>query len=77
MQVVNPSSIDEDVQFDLAFSHVASSGTLQLMHGHQSDCNTPVTPGLVTPQTSNITTGKTFNYSAPSYSVGIITVNAS
>lgn len=64
------------MQFDLAFAHVASSGTLQLMHGDQNDCNMPATPNLVTPQTSSITTGKAFHYSAPSYSVGVITVNA-
>ena len=65
------------MEFELAFTDVASSGTLQLMKGDQSDCNMPATPGLVTPETSNMTTGKTFSYLALSYSVGIITVKAS
>ena len=64
------------MEFNLAFAHIASSGTLQLMHGDQNDCNMPATPGLITPKTTNISTGKTFHYSAPSYSVGVITINA-
>ncbi|EPS96452.1 hypothetical protein FOMPIDRAFT_47951 [Fomitopsis schrenkii] len=77
IKIVNPTSGNEDVEFDFAFSNVASSGTLQLLHGAQTDSNTPTTQGLVTPQTSTITTGKTFTYTAPSYSVGVITVTAS
>ena len=76
-QIVNPVSDDQDVSFDLGFTTVAGAGTLQLLHGGQNDSNTPMTPNLVTPQTSTITTGKTFNYTAPSYSVSVITVNAS
>ena len=76
MQVVNPSPNDEDMSIQLAFSNVASSGTLQLLHGAPNSSNTPQNPTLVTPQTSTITTGKTFNYTALSYSLGVITVNA-
>ncbi|EPS93982.1 hypothetical protein FOMPIDRAFT_94932, partial [Fomitopsis schrenkii] len=77
IKIVNPTSGNEDVEFELAFSNVASSGTLQLLQGAQTDSNTPTTPGLVTPQTSTITTGMTFNYTAPSYSISVITVTAS
>ncbi|KZT66565.1 glycoside hydrolase family 51 protein [Daedalea quercina L-15889] len=77
IKVVNPASDDQDVLFDLAFTTVASTGTLQLLHGGQNDSNTPTTPDLVTPQTSTIATGQTFNYTAPSYSVSVITVNVS
>lgn len=76
-QIVNPTSSSEGVVFDLAFSNVASTGTLQLLHGAQNDSNTPATQGLVTPQASTINTGKTFTYTVPSYSVGVITVAAS
>lgn len=76
MQVVNPSPNDADVLFQLAFRNVASSGTLQLLHGAPNSSNTPENPTLVTPHTSTITTGQTFNYTALSYSLGVITVNA-
>lgn len=60
----------------LAFGNVANFGTLQLLHGPPNSSNTPENPDLVTPQKSTIMTGKTFNYTAPSYSLSVITVNA-
>ncbi|KAH9831153.1 glycoside hydrolase family 51 protein [Rhodofomes roseus] len=77
IKVVNPVSDEQDVLFDLAFTSVASSGTLQLLQGSQNDSNTPEIADLVTPHTSTIATGQTFDYTAPGYSVSVITVNAS
>ena len=75
-QVVNPTSTDENMTFSLGFGNVANFGTLQLLHGPPNSSNTPENPDLVTPQKSTIMTGKTFNYTAPSYSLSVITVNA-
>ena len=75
-QVVNPTSTDENMTFSLGFGNVANFGTLQLLHGPPNSSNTPENPDLVTPQESTIMTGQTFNYTAPSYSLGVITVNA-
>lgn len=60
--------------FQLPFNTVASSGTLQLLQGAQTASNTPTTPQLVLPVSSIVPTGKTFNFSAPGFSVSVLTI---
>ena len=64
------------MRFNLAFGDVANSGTLQLLHGSPTSSNTPEKPNLIALQTSTIATGKLSDYTAPSYSLGVITVGA-
>ena len=64
------------MRFNLSFGDVANSGTLQLLHGLPTSSNTPEKPNLVTPQTSPIPTGNSVDHTAPSCSLGVITVNA-
>lgn len=75
IKISNTVSTDADITFALPFSSVASTGTLQVLSGGQNDSNTPVTPDLVSPGNSTITTGPTFDYTAPGYSVSVITVH--
>lgn len=60
--------------FQLPFGRVAPTGTLQLLHGAQNASNTPEGPELVTPVNSTITTGKNFNFTAPGFSVSVLTI---
>ncbi|KAI0341480.1 glycoside hydrolase family 51 protein [Trametopsis cervina] len=77
IKVVNTVGTAAPVTFQLPFRTVASSGTLQLLQGAETACNTPEQPTLVTPVTSKIATGKTIIYTAPAFSLSIITVHAS
>ena len=45
-----------------------------MLTGAQTDSNTPATPDLVAPKTSVVATGRTFNYTAPGFSVTVLTV---
>jgi alpha-L-arabinofuranosidase len=63
--------------FNLPFTNVASSATLQVLEGAQTASNTPEAPNTVVPTTSTISTGKTINYTAPGFSVSVIRVKAS
>lgn len=62
--------------FNLPFSTVATTGTAQVLMGAMTASNTPSTPNAVAPVTSTITTGKTFNYNAPAFSVSVLTFTA-
>lgn len=62
--------------FVLPFGTVATSGTAQVLTGAATASNTPTNPNLVVPTTSTITTGKTFSYTAPAFSVNVLTVTA-
>lgn len=53
---------------------MAKRGTLQLLQGSQNASNTPENPDLVTPVTSSINLGRIFNYTAPGFSVSVLTV---
>ncbi|RPD65586.1 glycoside hydrolase [Lentinus tigrinus ALCF2SS1-7] len=75
IKVANAGSATASLTFDLSqFSTVASSGTLQLLTGAQTASNTPAAPNTITPKTSTVSTGKSFTYNAPAFSVSVITV---
>ncbi|KAI1785451.1 glycoside hydrolase family 51 protein [Ganoderma leucocontextum] len=74
IKVANAGTASASITFDLTqFSTVASSGTLQLLTGADTASNTPAAPQTVVPQSSTITTGRTFTYNAPAFSVSVIT----
>ncbi|KAM5533877.1 hypothetical protein V8D89_012417 [Ganoderma adspersum] len=74
IKVSNAGSSAASITFDLSqFSTIASSGTLQLLTGAETASNTPAAPQAILPQSSSITTGKTFTYNAPAFSVSVIT----
>ncbi|KAG6860468.1 hypothetical protein C0995_010759 [Termitomyces sp. Mi166 len=64
------------VTFVLPFATVATTGTLQVIQGSATTSNTPTTPNAAVPVTSSITTGTTFTYNAPGFSVSVITLVA-
>ncbi|TFK90312.1 glycoside hydrolase family 51 protein [Polyporus arcularius HHB13444] len=75
IKVANAGSATASLTFDLSqFSTVAGTGTLQQLTGAQTASNTPAAPNTVTPKTSSITTGKSFTFNAPAFSVSVITV---
>ncbi|KAI0711223.1 glycoside hydrolase [Earliella scabrosa] len=75
IKVANAGSAAASLTFDLSqFSTVASSGTLQVLTGAQSASNTPAAPNTITPKTSTLSTGRSFTYGAPAFSVSVITV---
>lgn len=76
-QVSNAGSAATSITFDLSQFTVASSGTLQLLTGAETASNTPAAPQAILPQSSSITTGKTFTYNAPAFSVSVITTTTS
>lgn len=66
-----------DLVFELPeFTDVATNGTAELLTGPRTAANTPATPGVITPVTSSIVTGNTFNYTAPAWSLTVITLEA-
>ncbi|KAJ6461979.1 alfa-L-arabinofuranosidase precursor [Mycena vulgaris] len=62
--------------FVLPFATVATTGTAQVLTGAVTASNTPTTPNLVVPKNRTITTGKTFSYTAPGFSVSVLTLVA-
>jgi alpha-N-arabinofuranosidase len=60
----------------LPYNNVATNGTVERLSGSQSTSNTPSNPNAIAPVTSTISTGKTFDYQAPGFSVSVITVTA-
>ncbi|PCH45070.1 glycoside hydrolase family 51 protein [Wolfiporia cocos MD-104 SS10] len=76
IKLVNTASNASDVTFDLSsLSSLSNTGTLQLLTGSGTASNTPETPDAAVPVTTSITTGSTFNYTAPGYSVSVITLS--
>jgi alpha-L-arabinofuranosidase len=63
--------------FQLPFANVASSGTVQLLTGDANASNTPDAPKSVVPSNQTVVTGTTFRWTAPGYSVAVLTVVAS
>jgi alpha-N-arabinofuranosidase len=76
-QISNTGSSTARLTFNLAFNNVASTGTAQVLTGTPTGSNTPDNPNAFTPQTSNISTGKSFTYNAPAVSFSVLTFNAS
>ncbi|PCH44947.1 glycoside hydrolase family 51 protein [Wolfiporia cocos MD-104 SS10] len=76
IKLVNTAGSASDVIFDLSsFSSVSDVGSLQLLTGSETTSNSPETPNAAIPVTSSITTGSTFNYNVPGYSISAITLN--
>ena len=73
LQVANTVGTAAGLTFELPFD-VGARGTAQVLTGGQTDSNTPATPDLVAPKTSVVATGRTFNYTAPGFSVTVLTV---
>ncbi|KAG6903627.1 hypothetical protein DXG01_016184, partial [Tephrocybe rancida] len=76
LKVSNTIGTVTPVTFVLPFGTVATSGTLQVIQGAATTSNTPTAPNAAVPVTSSITTGKTFTYNAPGFSVSVITLVA-
>ncbi|KAI9063568.1 glycoside hydrolase family 51 protein [Trametes sanguinea] len=75
IKVANAGSSAESITFELTqFSSVSNTGTLQQLTGPETASNTPDAPETILPKTSTIRTGKTFTFSAPAFSVNVITV---
>ncbi|KAJ3558254.1 hypothetical protein NM688_g1033 [Phlebia brevispora] len=74
LKVANAGADEAAVVFQLPFTSVAESGTLQQLHGDPTASNTPEQPNSVAPVTSKIATGKVLNFTAPAFSVSVISV---
>ncbi|KAH9852567.1 glycoside hydrolase family 51 protein [Lenzites betulinus] len=75
IKIANAGSTAQSLTLDLTqFASVSTSGTLQVLTGAETASNTPAAPNTVVPKTSTITTGKTFTYNAPAFSVSVITL---
>ncbi|KIP05651.1 glycoside hydrolase family 51 protein [Phlebiopsis gigantea 11061_1 CR5-6] len=77
IKVSNTISTSAPLVFQLPFTNVATSGTLQVLTGAETAANTPEAPNAVVPTTSTIATGKTLNFTAAPFSVSVIRVKAS
>lgn len=76
IKVSNTVGAAASLAFALPFATVSTTGTAQILTGAMNASNTPTTPDLIVPQTRIITTGKTFNYNAPGFSVSVLTFTA-
>ncbi|KAK0218701.1 glycoside hydrolase superfamily [Armillaria fumosa] len=72
--VINRNDNATDVTFQLPFN-VSNTATVTVLTGAKTSANTPSDPDLVLPQTSSISTGSTFDYSAPAFSVNVMVLN--
>ncbi|KAJ3878682.1 glycoside hydrolase family 51 protein [Lentinula edodes] len=73
IKVVNTVGAASNVIFQLPFS-VEDTATVQLLTGAETDSNTPTAPNIVTPQHSSLVVSETFAYTAPGFSVSILTL---
>ncbi|KAJ6578603.1 glycoside hydrolase family 51 protein [Mycena sp. CBHHK59/15] len=76
IKISNTVGTAAPITFVLPFATVAPAGTAQVLTGAATASNTPTAPNRVVPKNSTITTGKTFTYTAPAFSVNVITVVA-
>jgi len=76
IKISNTVSTAAPLTFVLPFATVAATGTAQVLTGAEIASNTPTTPNLVVPKNSTIRTGKTFSYTAPGFSVSVLTLVA-
>ncbi|PBK98468.1 hypothetical protein ARMGADRAFT_1075312 [Armillaria gallica] len=72
--VINRNDNATDVTFQLPFN-VSNTATVTVLTGAKTSANTPSNPDLVLPQTYSISTGSTFDYSAPPFSVNVLVLN--
>jgi len=76
IKISNTVATAAPLTFNVPFNTVATSGTAQVLSGAATTSNTPTTPNAAVPKTSTITTGKTFTYNAPGFSVSVLTFTA-
>ncbi|KAJ7221862.1 alfa-L-arabinofuranosidase precursor [Mycena haematopus] len=76
IKISNTVGTAAPLTFVLPFDTVARTGKAQVLVGAGTASNTPTTPNLVIPKNSTITTGKTFSYTAPAFSVSVLTLVA-
>ncbi|KAJ7484526.1 glycoside hydrolase family 51 protein [Mycena latifolia] len=76
IKISNTVGTTAPLTFVLPFATVATTGTAQVLTGAGTASNTPTTPNLIVPKNSTITTGKTFSYTAPAFSVSVLTLVA-
>ncbi|KAJ6454678.1 glycoside hydrolase family 51 protein [Mycena sanguinolenta] len=76
IKISNTVGTAAPLTFDLPFGTVARTGTAQILTGAATASNTPTTPNLIVPKNTTITTGKTFSYTAPGFSVSVLTLVA-
>ncbi|KAJ7484528.1 glycoside hydrolase family 51 protein [Mycena latifolia] len=76
IKISNTATTEADMTFVLPFETVSDLGTAQVLTGAGTASNTPDVPDLITPATVQISTGATFNYTAPAISVTVITLSA-
>ncbi|EKM75678.1 hypothetical protein AGABI1DRAFT_116269, partial [Agaricus bisporus var. burnettii JB137-S8] len=77
IKVSNTGGSTSRLTFNLPFNNVATSGTAQILTGSGTASNTPNNPNLITPQSRNIQTGRSFTFDAPAVSVSVLTFTAS
>ncbi|KAH7921558.1 glycoside hydrolase family 51 protein, partial [Leucogyrophana mollusca] len=77
IKIANTDTPAMEMTFELPYTTVSPTGTAQVLAGAPTASNSPTTPNAVVPVTSTINTGATFNYTAPGYSVTVLTIKAS
>ncbi|KAI0040454.1 glycoside hydrolase family 51 protein [Auriscalpium vulgare] len=75
IKIANTVATPASLSFVLP-SNVRSSGTAQILTGAQTASNVPGNPNVVVPKTSTIVTGRTTNFTAPGFSVSVLTISA-
>ncbi|KAI0264655.1 glycoside hydrolase family 51 protein [Gloeopeniophorella convolvens] len=73
IKIANTIETPAPMSFSLP-SQAQSPGTAQVLSGSRNSTNSPDVPNNVVPKTSNITIGQQFNYTAPGFSVNVLTV---
>ncbi|KAJ7931139.1 glycoside hydrolase family 51 protein [Mycena leptocephala] len=76
IKISNNAATTADMTFVLPFDTVSDIGTVQVISGAGNASNTPEAPDLISPVTTQLPTGATFNYTAPAISVSVITLSA-
>ncbi|KIJ61497.1 glycoside hydrolase family 51 protein [Hydnomerulius pinastri MD-312] len=72
IKISNTDSVAAPITFNLPFP-VATYGTATVLSGPATASNSPSAPNTVVPVKSTITLGRSFNYTAPAYSVQVLT----
>ena len=62
--------------FELPFRTIGKTGSGEVLSGAETDSNTPSNPNKIVPKKITFQTGKTFDYTAPAYSVSMLVVDA-
>jgi alpha-N-arabinofuranosidase len=75
IKVSNTAEDEASLSFSLPFENVSESGTLQLLTAQSANAsNFPANTDPIVPVTSDLVTGKMFEYTAPGLSMSVITV---